>query len=371
MRAATSLTATFATGIIAFWLPACAGKSENEPTILEGMGATADGGQARYTDPQSAAFDTEGPTYLPYRGPDSGGIAYRLTLEMEGQRSALASSERKQQPAVRETQTLEADFRKLPVEGADSGDDVFLVGLDALRYTQKQQSPPLERDIEIADDRVRIRVNGEISIDNRGNRVTGTFAPRIFLGRIFGVITHDPSGNPINLSSRGAPAARQLMNEFPTLAAIAYTMITLPEEPVSAGSSWSGVRIPPSRSGELGLGLTVDYTLTGFEIFEGVPCALILLSARVDEKAITSVTGHPFDQVQATLSGTAWVQLDNSLVHRVVLNDQIRASWTDSPNSVMSTRRRIEHATKLVLALRDPNKNPKRWSDGTPQFESH
>ena len=117
--------------------------------------------------------------------------------------------------------------------------------------------------------------------------------------------------------------------------------------------------------------MTINYTLTGFEIFEGVPCALILLAARVDEKDVTSVTGHKFDRVLATLNGTALVELENSLVRRVVLSDQIRAVWTDSPNSVMPTQHRIEHASKLVLALRDPDENPKHWSDGTPQFDSH
>lgn len=369
MRVASSLTAVFTLGITAFWLFACAGKSENGPTILRGMDSTADAEQARMPDSQAGIVATGGPTHLPYRGPGSGGVAYRLTLEIDGQRTALSSSERTQQSAVRETQTLEADFRKLPVESADAG-DVFLVGLDALHYTQKQQSPPLERDVEIADDRLRIRINGETSVDNRGNRVTGTLAPRIFLGRIFGVITHDASGNPTNLSSRGAPAARQLTDEFPTLAAIAYTMITLPEEPVSAGSSWSGIRIPPSRSGELGLGLRIDYTLTGFEIFEGVRCALILLNARIDEKAAMSVTGHLFDQVQATLTGTAWVELENSLVRRVTIDDQIRASWTETLHSVMSIQHRIEHTSKLELALRDPDKKLKRWTDGTPLFDS-
>ncbi len=370
MRIASRLTAVLAIGIFAFGLFACAGRSENGPTILRGMDSTEDAEQARSSDPQSGTVATGGPTHLPYRGRGSGGVAYRLELEIDGQRATLSSAERTQQPAVRETQTLEVDFRKLPVEGADSG-DMFLVGLDALHYTQKQQSPKLEREIEIADDRLRVRTNGETSVDNRGNRVTGTLAPRLFLGRIFGVISHDASGNPTNLSSRGAPAARQLMDEFPTLAAIAYTMITLPEEPVAAGSSWSGVRIPPSRSGELGLGLTVQYTLTGFEIFEGVRCALILLAARVDDQAVTSVTGHLFDQVQATLTGTAWVELENSLVRRVTIDDQIRASWTETLHSVMSTRHRIEHTSKLELALRDPDKKPKRWSDGTPLFDSH
>jgi hypothetical protein len=191
----------------------------------------------------------------------------------------------------------------------------------------------------------------------------------MLLNRIFGVITHDPSGNPIKLSSRGAPAARQFMNEIPILGAIAYTMVSLPQDPITPGSSWTGVRIPPSRSGELGLGLTVDYSLTSFELFENVPCAMILLHARINEKDFTSLTGHVFDRVQATLSGTAWVELENSLVRRVVLNDQIRASWVDSPNPRLATEHRIEHKSKLVLALRDPDEKSKRWSDGTPRFD--
>jgi hypothetical protein len=370
MHSVSSLTAAFATGIIAFGLLACAGQSENGPTILAGMGSATDSGQPRSSNPQFETLDTEGPIQLPYRGPDKGGIAYRLTLEVKGQRTPHNSTDRKA-PPIREVQTLQVDFRKLPVESTDSGGDVFLVGLDALRYTQQQQPPPAKSDVEIADDRLRVKVNGETTVDNRGNRVVGTLAPRIFLGRIFGVITHDPSGNPIQLLSRGAPAARQFMDQSPALGAIAYAMITLPEEPISAGTSWSGIRIPPSRAGEFGMGLTINYSLTGFEVFEGVPCALIVLTASIDERAVTSITGHRFDRVQATLNGTARVELENSLVRQVVLSDQIKASWTDSPNSVMPTQRRIEHASKLVLALRDPDENLDRWSDGTVQFDSH
>jgi len=370
MRAAFSLTAACASGIIAFWLPACAGKPDDGPTILDGMATATDGAQSGRSKPPPGRFDTEGPIELPYRGPGAGGVAYRLTLEVDGQRAAHTSSEKKAQPAAREAQTLELDFRKLPIESADRGQEAFLVGLDALRYTQKQQNPPVEREIELADDRLRIRVNGETSIDNRGNRVTGTLAPRLFLGRIFGVIRHDPSGNPTGLSSRGAPVARQFMDEFPLLGAIAYAMITLPEEPIAAGSSWSGVRIPPSRSGELGLGLAIHYSLTSFEVFEGVPCAMILLSAKIDENAVVGVTGHAFDRVQATLNGTAWVELEDSLVRRVVLSDQIRAGWVDSRHPLTSTEHRIEHSSKLVLALRDPDQNSNRWSDGTLQFDS-
>jgi hypothetical protein len=370
MRAASSLTAAFTIGVIAIWLPACAGKSENGPTILAGMDAATGEAQSGSSGTRFQALDAEGPILLAYRGPGSGGVAYRLTLEVEGERLARKSSGNKQQPTIREAHVLEAEFRKLPVEGADSRNDVFLVGLDGLLYTHKQQNPPADRTIELADDRLRIMNNGETSIDNRGNRVIGPLAPRMFLNRIFGVITHDPSGNPTRMSSRGAPAARQFMNKIPILGAIAYTMVSLPQDPITPGSRWTGVRIPPSRSGELGLSLTVNYSLAGFELFEDVPCAMILLNARISENGVTGFKGLEFDRVQATLSGAAWVELENSLVRRVVVSDQIRASWVDPGDPETTTERRIQHTSKLELTLRDPDGKSKKWSDGTPHFDS-
>jgi len=370
MRTASTLTGASAITIVAIWLAACAGNSENGPTILAGMDRATGEVRTGSPEPRVRALDAKGPILLPYRGPGRGGVAYRLTLEIEGQRAARKPSDNKQQPPIRESNVLEAEFRKLPVEGTDSGGNMFLVGLDRLLYTQKQQDPPVDRETELADDRLRVRINGETSIDNRGNRVFGPLAPRMFLNRIFGVITHDPSGNPIKLSSRGAPAARQFMDEIPILGAIAYAMISLPQDPITPGSKWTGVRIPPSRSGELGLGLTVNYSLEGFELFQDVPCAMIMLDARISKNGVKGLTGHVFDRVQATLNGTAWVELENSLVRRVVLNDQIRASWADSRNPRMATEHRIEHKSKLVLALRDTDKKSDKWSDGTPRFDA-
>jgi hypothetical protein len=248
---------------------------------------------------------------------------------------------------------------------------MFLVGLDQLYYTKMQNNPPANRQVELADDRLRIRINDETSVDNRGNRVTGPLAPRIFLNRIFGVISHDPNGNPTKLSSRGAPAARQFMDEIPILGAIAYTMVSLPPDPITPGSKWTGVRIPTSRSGELGLSLTVNFSVAGIELLEDVPCAMIMLDASISEKQVTSLTGLVFDQVRATLNGTAWVELNNSLVRRVVINDRIHATWTDSRTPGITTVHRIQHETKLVLALRDPDEKSDRWSDGTPRFDSN
>jgi hypothetical protein len=370
MHIAPYFSAAVAVGIAAFSLPGCAGKTDNEPTILEGMKSSPDGIQTRFSDPRPGAFDSGDPILLPLREPHAGGIAYRVTLEGEGQLFSRGTSS-KGKPPVRESRTLEGEFRKLPLENPDPNNAAFLVGLDGLYYEEKRQPPPFEREIEIADDRVRITVNGETSVDNRGKRVTGSLAPRIFLSRIFGVISHDSMGNPTGLSARGAPAARKFMNDIPILSTIAYATIPLPEEPIQPGSRWTGIRIPPGRSGQLGLSLTINYSLTGFEVFEGVPCAMILIDSHIDEKqGYAGVTGHRFDRVQATLSGTAWVELDTSIVRRVVLSDEISTSWTNASDPRSTIENRIDFSSKLVLSLRESDKKSVRWANGKRHFES-
>ncbi len=368
MRVDCSLPIASSIALAAIWLSACAGDSERGSTILAGMGS--DAARSELREQRAEAPGPEGPILLPYRDPGSGGIAYRLSFEVEGERVLRRSSGSERQRSVRSLNALEAEFRKLPVEGAAAGKGAFLLGLDGLLYTQKQQNPPLDRKTEIADDRLRIEVNGETTVDNRGNRGVGPLEPRLFLNRIFGVISHDASGNPTSLSSRGAPAARRLMNEIPILGAIAYAMVSLPAEPIVPGSTWTGARVPPTRLGELGLTLSVHYSLAGFEIFEGVPCALILIDAGIDDGGIAGATGHAFDRVEATLGGTAWVELENSLVRRVALSDRIRTSWSLRDELGVLTENWFEHASKLVLLLRDPDEKPRKWSDGTPRFES-
>ena len=96
---------------------------------------------------------------------------------------------------------------------------------------------------------------------------------------------------------------------------------------------------------------------------------MILINARISENEFTGLTGLKFELVQATLNGTAWVELENSLVRRVVLSDQIRASWLGPGDPETATEYRIQHKSKLELVLRDPNRKTKKWSDGTPRFD--
>jgi hypothetical protein len=348
---------------------ACAGEPAGNRTVLAGTTSSTIDAQAPAADPRSGAPAGDGPIELPYRDPPASGIAYRLMLEIEGESAARRSSGAPLS-RTREQRKLEAHFRELPVEANDSGRDAFLVGLDALHYALNQDNPKVQREIELADDRLRVKENGETSLDNRGNRSKGPHSPRELLDRIVGVINHDASGNPTRLSARGTPGAREFMQQIPLLGAIAYTMVALPPTPIHSGSRWTGIRIPTSRSGELGLALDVNYSLAGIESFEGVRCAMILIDAERSGGDVASVTGHRFDWVQAKLHGTAWVEIERSRVRRVELSDEISARWT-LPGGGADTEHRIEHDSKLSLILRDGAKKAEKWADGRPHFDSH
>ncbi|HXV36343.1 MAG TPA: hypothetical protein VEC18_04300 [Myxococcota bacterium] len=368
MKRASRHRISLVIGVLASSWLACAGEPAGHRTVLAGATSNAGAAQAPAADPRSGAPAGDGPIELPYRDPPASGIAYRLVLEIEGESAARRSSGAPL-PLLREQRKLEAHFRELPVEANDSGRDAFLVGLDALRYTVNQDNPKTQREIELADDRLRVKENGETSLDNRGNRSKGPHAPRELLDRIFGVINHDASGNPTRLSARGTPGAREFMQQIPLLGAIAYTMVALPTTPIHSGSRWTGIRIPTSRSGELGLALDVSYSLAGIETFEGVRCAMILIDAERSGSDVTGVTGHRFDWVQAKLHGTAWVELGRSRVRRVELSDEISARWTQ-PGGGPAAEHRIEHDSKLSLTLRDGAKKPEKWADGRPHFDS-
>ena len=95
---------------------------------------------------------------------------------------------------------------------------------------------------------------------------------------------------------------------------------------------------------------------------------MILIDAERSGGGITGVTGHRFDWVQAKLHGTAWVELESSLVRRVDLSDEISARWTLSGGGA-AAEHRIEHDSKLSLTLRDGAKKQEKWADGRSHFE--
>ena len=350
--------------IIAAMLVGCGGTRSGEPTILAAMDDPPEGEQSR----RSEAFAPKGPVSLGYRIPDKRGNAYRLTLEIVGEQSSYAVTDHGQQEPMRESRVLEVEYRELPLEGSAKRDDTTILRLDGLHYVHKQRNPDAQREIELADDRLRLFINGEKTTDIGGARAEGRLTPRNMLDRIFGVITHNATGNPINVTRMGVPAVRRYLTSLPMLTGIVYAMIPLPEEPIRPGSQWTAVRLPANRAGEVGLRLNVEYSVAGYDVIDGVPCALIKLEADERGAGVASAAGFLFDRVNATLTGTAWIEVETSRPRRVILEDAIRAVWPGKDAQGKDRNFRLRYESVFEVKLRDPDEKPKFWEDGTKRF---
>jgi len=285
-----------------------------------------------------------------------------------GERGSRTSTDREGPEPLREQRVLELEYRELPLEGAEARDDTTVLRLDGLHYKQMQKNPDVQREIELASDRLRLFINGNKTTDVGGPRAEGPLTPRKMLDRIFGVIVHDSIGNPIEITRRGVPAVRRYLAGLPMLTGIVYATIPLPEDPIGPGSQWTAVRFPVSRAGELGLRLNIEYAMAGFDTLDGVNCALIQFHADERGAGVPNAAGFEFDRVNASVTGTAWIEVETSRLHRAVLEDAIRVTWTGNDGLATTTNYRVRHESKLEITLRDPEDKPKLWADGSKRF---
>jgi hypothetical protein len=350
--------------LIVIALIGCGGTSGGGPTILAAMADPPEGENRELSE----KFSPKGPISLQYRVPDRAGNPYRLTLSVMGEQSNRVAKSDKEQGPMRESRELEVEYRELPLENSEMGNDTSVLRLDGLHYIQKQKNPEAQREIELADDRLRLFINGEKKTDVGGARAEGNLTPRKMLDRVFGVITHNSNGNPVRVTRKGVPAVRQYLSGLPMLTGIVYAMVPLPEEPIVPGSQWNAVRRPPNRAGELGLSLNIEYSVAGFDLLDGVPCALIKLHADERGTEVMGATGLLFDRINATLTGTAWIEIDTARPRRLVLEDTIRATWKGKDRQGTARDYRLRYETQLELELRDPKKKEKLWADGTKRF---
>jgi hypothetical protein len=184
------------------------------------------------------------------------------------------------------------------------------------------------------------------------------------LNRVFGVMIHDTGGNPLAISPKGSLGARQLLANMPIWGAMVYSRFSFPADPIVQGSRWTSVRHPPSWAGELGVEFHLDYTLIGFDTLDGALTAVVEIQTEIHRaqyriSADTSVSG-----LTATVAGTAWVELETSRVHRLVLEDEIQLLITSKDASGAIVRSRVHQENRLTLELRDANRKPSTWADG-------
>jgi hypothetical protein len=325
----------------------------------------------RAAEPELRPRAHDEPVSIAWRAPPAGGLAYRLVVEYGGEHEAASEPGREGAPPARETHLLEIEYRELPAGGRG---DALLFGLDALHYRLAQDVPKVEREIELGDDRLRILEDGEAVTDLRGAQPKEDLTPRKLLGQIVGSARVDPTGGLLGLQSRGAPVTRRFFAELPVGRALAYARFAFPESPVRPGARWSAPRFPVGPAGSLGLALSLEYTLAGFQDVEGVPCAWILLSAEQDAERLRSASGFDFDRVVASVRGEAFVELDTARLRLLRLEDDIRAVYTlGAPPAPVRTQRmrhrsqlRVETLERLPSA--PPADKQASWADGRPRF---
>ena len=112
-------------------------------------------------DPSRESLAPRGAISLPYRTPDAGGTAYRLILELSGERWTAPSSMSDPPEPLGESHLLELEYTERPIEGAGAVDDAYLLVLDALHYKLLQRNPNALREIELGNDRFHMFSDGE------------------------------------------------------------------------------------------------------------------------------------------------------------------------------------------------------------------
>jgi len=181
-------------------------------------------------------------------------------------------------------------------------------------------------------------------------------------------VVDDGSDRPMAIVPKGSLVSRRFLSKLPLKGAIGYSRISLPDEPISPGSVWHAQRFPVSRAGELGLLFDIEYSLAGFETLDGVLCAWILLRSEIDAENVRSAAGFEFERVVAKLSGMAWVELETSRLRRMVVEDEIRSSYSQGDEKMTQVRHGLRHATRMVIELRDRTEKKKTWADGSKRF---
>ncbi len=337
-------------------LAACAGGGPEGPR-REVLGEE----RARLPATISADPLEDPPDSARFRAAPSAKTAYRLAVEWSGEREEFPLDGGRSREPLKELHATELEFTEVPVPGRT---DLFTVVLDGLHYRLTQTGPALEREVELGGDRMRTRANGETVFELQGAQPAGDITPRKLLGRVFGTVRLDPTGNVRAMRPHGTPAARRWLSEIPLLRLMAYARPPLPAEPVTGGSTWLANRLPTGPAGELGLLLEVRYALGGFRSLDGVPCAWLNIDASLEGEEVEALGAFVFERVRARMQGEAWIELETSRIRLLQLEDEIRVAYVRGNQS----RHRLRHRGTVRLELRDPDVEPSKWLDGSSRF---
>ncbi len=343
-----------AVGLAFLLAAACGGSSGGRRELLGSTPETA--GPATSAEPLESP-----PESVSFRAAPAEKAAYRLAVEWSGQREEVPLESGRRTQSLQELHATELEYTEVPVPGRS---DLFTVVLDGLHYRLSQTGPALEREVELGSDRLRTRANGEEVVNLRGAQPAGDMTPRKLLGKVFGTVRLDASGNVRAMRPQGTPSARRWLSDLPLLRAMAYARPPLPGEPLRTGTTWQAGRLPASPAGDLGLLLEIRYALGGFRRFGGVPCAWLHIDADLEGEDVEGLGTMRFERVSARVRGEAWIELETSRIRLLQLEDELRLSYLRGESS----RHRLRHKTTVRLELRDPDVTPEKWLDGSTRF---
>jgi len=318
----------------------------------------------------SGPFPPEGPVSLAPHPVPEGGLLYRVESTYDGESEALRVGASTEPLILSESVDAEIYYEEVPAPGALEDELDSLLVLKAMRHRQKKGPPPKEEALELAEDRLRT-LGGEKmkpTLDLRGAQPKGEITPRLLLDHPFELLRRDLTGNPIAVVLRGTPPAQRFLRSLDLAPPIAWTRLSAPREAITPGTRWKMRRFPPNPVGDLGLELEIEVELAGYQILDDVPCAWLLLRSEVDEPDYPSAEGFRFDRVVAKVAGEAWVELGTSLVHKLVIEDDVRAARTRGEGSLKAEER---YRYRGRTQLRRLQELPSHWADGAAHFEVH
>ena len=202
-----------------FLASACGSSGEGPPPLTE---APLPPRRARITP-----FPPEGPIEIRYQAPAGEGLLYRLQLEYSGYTHVMIEGGMSESRRQNEILTLELYYRQRATSSNVEDETASILLMAAVRQEYMNSEGPNKNLIEIADDRVRMQVNEETTIDVRSER-RGQLGPNSLLGRPFATMLSDSLGNPVSIDVRGRREARPLLRLLTLQPALRYALPSFP-----------------------------------------------------------------------------------------------------------------------------------------------
>jgi hypothetical protein len=253
-----------------------------------------------------------------------------------------------------ETWSLELEYRELPGDAEATIHSTSTLVLGGLRYRSQLGEPSQEREIQLADDRLRMLEDGKVTLDLEGAQPREPLTPRMLLQRPFAQIRYDRRGNPLAVFLGGLPGARELLDPLPLRASLAWTRLAFPEATPPGDGDWRARRFPVTPAGSLGLPVELHYRVIEVGASDR---ARIRIQGHLEGTDVPSELGFRFDRALARVRGEACLEVPTSRVRWLELESDVRAQYRRGPDGER-VRHRLRHQSHSRLAIRDGEESP-------------